>query len=306
MRTTSPGSWRTSSDGHAHPRLLETYESERKPVARFTVEQAFSRYVARTAPWLAATQTTEPIAHDFDIEIGYLYGRDTVHADPRTSHGMPGSRIPHYWLERRGERISTIDLTGRWLLLAGPEVASGWKPPARAAGAVNGLPMDRGMWAESSTDPAGGFATAAGISTDGAVLVRPDGFVAWRTERAAARSADGASTARSSASWGSSKLQTKKARKLSPPRLLNVRSWAFYCGLDDLDQLDVEHQRRLRRNRRRVSVRAVGEIRRAGELRLAAHLHGLHAFGPAGDHAVRAGTWRVRRARSSCRTPCRR
>ena len=71
-------------------RLLDSYASERKPVARFTVEQAFSRYVARTAPWLAATQQTEPIAHDFDIEIGYLYGRDSAHADPRTpSAGAP-------------------------------------------------------------------------------------------------------------------------------------------------------------------------------------------------------------------------
>ena len=45
--------------GQAHERLLESYDSERRPVARFTVEQAFSRYVARTAPWLADTQTTE-------------------------------------------------------------------------------------------------------------------------------------------------------------------------------------------------------------------------------------------------------
>ena len=88
--------------GHAHPRLLESYASERQPVARFTVEQAFARYVARTAPWLAAAQKTEPLAHDFDIEIGYLYGRDGVHADPRTTRGMPGSRLPHYWLERAG------------------------------------------------------------------------------------------------------------------------------------------------------------------------------------------------------------
>ena len=76
-------------------------------MARFTVEQAFSRYVARTAPWLAATQKTDPLAHDFDIEIGYLYGRDAVHADPRTTRGMPGSRLPHYWLERGGARLST-------------------------------------------------------------------------------------------------------------------------------------------------------------------------------------------------------
>ena len=107
--------------GQAHPRLLDTYASERRPVARFTVEQAFSRYVARTAPWLAATQRTDALAHDFDIEIGYLYGRDPVHADPRTTRGLPGSRVPHYWLEKDGKPVSTLDLTGRWLLFAGPQ-----------------------------------------------------------------------------------------------------------------------------------------------------------------------------------------
>jgi 2-polyprenyl-6-methoxyphenol hydroxylase-like FAD-dependent oxidoreductase len=159
--------------GQAHPRLLDTYESERKPVAQFTVEQAFSRYVARTAPWLAATQQTAPIAHDFDIEIGYLYGRDTVHADPRTSRGMPGSRLPHYWLERNGDRVSTLDLTGRWMLLAGP--AGGvWTQAARQ---VASYQIGVGL-----QDPAGEFAASTGISANGALLVRPDGFVARRWE----------------------------------------------------------------------------------------------------------------------------
>ena len=140
--------------------------------------------MARTAPWLAATQATEPIAHDFDIEIGYLYGRDALHADPRTSRGLPGSRIPHYWLERRGERISTIDLTGRWLLLAGPQGGK-WLEAARAAAAAfNGLPIDIGHVGGELADPAGGFASSVGISADGALLVRPDGFVAWRAEGA--------------------------------------------------------------------------------------------------------------------------
>src|SRR5262249_18420129 len=47
--------------GYAHPRLLDSYESERKPVARFTVEQAFTRYVTRTAPWVQAQQQPEPL-----------------------------------------------------------------------------------------------------------------------------------------------------------------------------------------------------------------------------------------------------
>ena len=167
--------------GQAHQRLLDSYARERKPVAQFTVEQAFARYVARTAPWLAATQQTEPIAHDFDIEVGYLYGRDQVHADPRSTRGLPGSRISHYWLERRGQRVSTLDLTGRWLLLAGPDGAP-WLDAARdAAAGLSGLPLDAWRIGDELADPAGGFLESAGIGPAGATLVRPDGFVAWRS-----------------------------------------------------------------------------------------------------------------------------
>jgi 2-polyprenyl-6-methoxyphenol hydroxylase-like FAD-dependent oxidoreductase len=168
--------------GQAHPRLLDTYESERRPVARFTVEQAFSRYVARTAPWLQATQKTEPIAHDFDIEIGYLYGHESVHADPRTTHGVPGSRLPHYWLERAGSRLSTLDLTGRWLLLAGPAGGRWLEAAEPAAAAFAGLPLDAYRVGGDLADPDGRFAESAGIHAGGALLVRPDAFVAWRRE----------------------------------------------------------------------------------------------------------------------------
>jgi 2-polyprenyl-6-methoxyphenol hydroxylase-like FAD-dependent oxidoreductase len=165
----------------AHPRLLESYASERKPVARFTVEQAFARYVARTAPWLAATQKTDPLAHDFDIEIGYLYGRDGVHADPRTTRGMPGSRLPHYWLQRNGEKISTLDLTGHWLLLAGPE-GVGWTSAARqAAAGFSALPMESWRIGAELDDFNGDFCSSVGITREGAILVRPDGFVSWRS-----------------------------------------------------------------------------------------------------------------------------
>ena len=179
--------------GQAHPRLLDSYSTERQPVARFTVEQAFSRYVARTAPWLAATQVTDPLAHDFDIEIGYHYGRDTVHGDPRDARGVPGTRIPHYWLERNGARVSTVDLTGHWLLLAGPE-GRGWPEAARGvAQGLSDLPMD--AWRVGTEvganlhDPGGAFCASVGISPAGAILVRPDGFVAWRSETAAAQPA---------------------------------------------------------------------------------------------------------------------
>jgi 2-polyprenyl-6-methoxyphenol hydroxylase-like FAD-dependent oxidoreductase len=73
-------------NGYAGPALLDTYETERKPVGPFTVEQAFSRYVTRTAPWLAARVQLEPVVDDLRIELGYLYDSALgVHADPRST-----------------------------------------------------------------------------------------------------------------------------------------------------------------------------------------------------------------------------
>jgi len=171
--------------GHASPQLLETYESERKPVARFTVEQAFSRYVSRTAPWLQASQQTAPLAHDFNIELGYLYGSPAgVHADPRTTQGAPGSRAPHLWLTRKGTRVSTHDLTGNYLLLAGSE-GSNWITAARAAAdPFNKLTLDT-CCIGKDVDAEPQFSEAFGITNTGATLIRPDGFVAWRSPQGA-------------------------------------------------------------------------------------------------------------------------
>jgi 2-polyprenyl-6-methoxyphenol hydroxylase-like FAD-dependent oxidoreductase len=166
--------------GHASPRLLETYESERKPVAKFTVEQAFSRYVARTAPWV--TQKTDPLAHDFDIELGYLYGDpERVHADPRTTFGIPGSRAPHLWLKRNGERVSTLDLAGQYLVLAGPEGARWIQAAGTAASRCDGVRLDAWRVGPDLQDPEGRFAETFGLTASGATLIRPDGFVAWRS-----------------------------------------------------------------------------------------------------------------------------
>jgi len=173
--------------GHAPARLLETYASERKPIAQFTVEQAFARYVARTAPWLQSTQKTDPVVHDFEIELGYLYGSQTgTHADPRQTFGMPGSRAPHLWLTRSGERVSTLDLIGNYVLLAGPDGGEWTRATAAVADRFGGLPLDAYCVGRDLGDPDGRFAETYGISSKGASLVRPDGFVAWRSPREAA------------------------------------------------------------------------------------------------------------------------
>ena len=98
-----------------------SYSDERRPVGRLTVEQAYTRYVTRTATYLGATDY-QPLVADLEIELGYVYGDDeTVHEDPRTTLGMPGTRAPHLWIERDGRRISTLDLFGTaFVVLASP------------------------------------------------------------------------------------------------------------------------------------------------------------------------------------------
>lgn len=178
--------------GAAGPALLASYDAERRPVADFTVEQAYSRYVTRTAPHLG-TDDIDPVAHDFEVELGYRYrsaatigspADGPVHGDPRTTNGDPGTRAPHLWLERDGRPLSTIDLPGpAFVVLAGPE-GDPWIGAARAArAALPGLDVEGVRVGPGSevTDPDGRFTERFGIGPAGASLVRPDGFVAWRS-----------------------------------------------------------------------------------------------------------------------------
>jgi len=171
--------------GIAEPGLLKTYEVERKPAGKFTVEQAYARYVTRTAPYLGA-KDYQPVADDFNIEVGCLYNSDAViggpgkdHDDPRKTQGAPGSRAPHIWLERR---VSSIDLFQDSFVLLAAQDGKAWCDAARAASKkFDGLSIEvHRVGSTELRDPAGRFTIDYGISPTGAVLVRPDGYVAWR------------------------------------------------------------------------------------------------------------------------------
>jgi 2-polyprenyl-6-methoxyphenol hydroxylase-like FAD-dependent oxidoreductase len=184
-------------DGLAPPALLSTYDAERRPVDKFTVEQAYTRYVTRTAPYLTATDL-QPFVADLEIELGYIYRSPAIladesevsegsddddpsgHGDPRLTRAMPGSRAPHLWLERGARRRSTLDLFGRdFVLLAGPDGAA-WCDAAPAA-AVPGVRLVAYRVGDAELAvPDDLFTEAYDVSRTGVVLVRPDGFVAWR------------------------------------------------------------------------------------------------------------------------------
>jgi hypothetical protein len=170
--------------------LLDTYHAERHPVGLLTMEQALARWGTRVG---VGHDGAEARLLDYAaIAFGYRYqSAAAIDADgdrpvvlPAELSGQPGTRAPHVWLERGGQRLSTIDLFGRgFVLLTGPD-GDAWVDAARSQ---NGIALDAYRIGDGGdlADPEGRWAAAYGVTIGGAVLVRPDGFVAWRTERAA-------------------------------------------------------------------------------------------------------------------------
>ncbi len=175
--------------GIADPRLLESYEPERRTVSKFTVEQAYARYVTRTATYLGATDY-EPVAPDFNVEIGYIYnspaifaepGEKIIHDDPLNSRGRPGSRAPHVWLERSGKKISSLDLFGAGFVLVAGAHGSRWREACEQVTELfPGLPLACHVIGDDVAGSADELEHTYGLLPGGATLVRPDGFVGWR------------------------------------------------------------------------------------------------------------------------------
>jgi putative polyketide hydroxylase len=96
--------------------------------------------------------------------------------------GLPGTRVPHVWLERKSQRISTLDLfDGGFVLLTGSEGTT-WRKAAVHAATFLGIKL-AAYWIGPEGDlfdPENQWAQKMGVSSEGTVLIRPDSFVAWR------------------------------------------------------------------------------------------------------------------------------
>ncbi|CNE55013.1 FAD binding domain-containing protein [Mycobacterium tuberculosis] len=179
--------------GAAGPRLLDTYETERRPICHLTVEQAYTRYVLRVDSSLPKDDLMDPL-DDASIELGFVYGAadaaDSSAAgaeppleDPRKPTGRVGTRAPHLPLERDGAPISTLDLCGDgFVLLAGPD-GGAWCDAAASVAASGGVPLKAHTVAATGplVDKEERFAEVYGVGSGGAVIVRPDRVIGWRT-----------------------------------------------------------------------------------------------------------------------------
>ena len=201
--------------GWAAPRLLDTYELERVPVARYNSEKSLENFlmVARVNAAVMAQGAGEAEVDDqtraairgarrygnfIGMDLGFAYAQGAVVPDgsapPKIADDVsryiptarPGHRAPHVPLVKDGNEISSLDLFDfRFTLLTGAN-GSAWIEAGRKLAQARGLPLSAyrvGPDGELS-DPAGRFLDAYGLSPQGAILVRPDGHVGWRSRQA--------------------------------------------------------------------------------------------------------------------------
>lgn len=185
--------------GEAQPELLDSYDQERRPTALMTVEQAYSIYAGRYAERASAddTKALSPERPAEHIELGGIY-RSTALVDPAgalyadheeaqtrdpRAPGVPvGARIPHLMLRRDWQHVSTHDLCDdTFTLIAGTD-GNPWCDAALAL-ATGGMPLrvhtigpDGDLVADADE-----LESRLGLTPSSALIVRPDGVVAWRS-----------------------------------------------------------------------------------------------------------------------------
>jgi 2,4-dichlorophenol 6-monooxygenase len=144
---------------------------------------------------------------ELNVELGYRYESAAIVEDgsplpdpvdpvrvyePST---RPGAPLPHAWIddEDDGRRpIKDLVRPGRFLLIAGEEGES-WCEAARSIADAEGLPLDAvriGHLDGELYDPRCTWLRYREFGPEGAILVRPDRFIAWRSLGAADASAE--------------------------------------------------------------------------------------------------------------------
>ena len=177
--------------GQARPALLDTYEAERRPVAQLTVDSQTDNYIDRMRPDRSELKKDTPPVDYMSVALGYRYRSPAIILDepddgalvqnPFQPTGLAGTRAPHVILSRNGKLLSTIDLFGtNFLLFAGPD-GKNWIDAASSLATKRGLPIDLYRLGTDVIDEEGEWATRYGVESSGAVLIRPDGFITWRS-----------------------------------------------------------------------------------------------------------------------------
>ncbi|HEX4212191.1 MAG TPA: FAD-dependent monooxygenase [Candidatus Dormibacteraeota bacterium] len=175
--------------GWAGASLLDTYEDERRPVALRLANLTVRRQQARFEQGTDLEDVDDLsciLGQHYDSSAVLDAAPEPVIGSAMEQDGRPGRRAPHLWLERGGRRIATHDLFGKgFVLLTGPG-GEPWRDAVNALRGRTGIPLEAyrvGRAAPAELlDVDGAWPARSGVGPEGALLVRPDGYVAWRAQ----------------------------------------------------------------------------------------------------------------------------
>ena len=206
--------------GSASLSLLNTYESERRPIAEINCHQsltnafkmvvlaeALALHPGATSADLAATLAdvsradtiaagVQEQATHFDmlgLQLGYVYETalnrgetlplEVIDPTPFNPSGVIGSRLPHAWLADGRSTLDLIDEHELTLISFGAHDA--WAQVTTDAGMRH---VRIGIDAQVNAE----WQHTCGMGDDGALLVRPDQHIAWRSNALSAPELSGA------------------------------------------------------------------------------------------------------------------
>ncbi|WP_395760719.1 FAD-dependent oxidoreductase [Bacillus sp. 3G2] len=176
--------------GKGNPKLLETYHKERYPVAKLTTDYASSLLFRAANREEGSLNNMDGLA----VTVGYQYRSEAIVDDSATPHrmdivdlsGKPGTRAPHFWGTYDGKEISILDLLGNdFVLLIGAEnrdLTECVQDVSSKLG-INIKVYSVGLRGDFITQE-NVFRELYGIENEGVVLIRPDGFIGWRSAKA--------------------------------------------------------------------------------------------------------------------------
>lgn len=184
--------------------LLDTYYDERAPIAKrnieWSTENATRFFDIYTAIHTGDHETLKIKLHEQQknlnyegLDLGFIYHSKAVQSendqvmsvlpDQYVPTTLPGSRAPYVQLMKDGKAISTLDLFEKdYILLVGSNGYE-WQTAANELASI--LPIKSYRIANDGDliDPENAWHTSYEITSTGAVLVRPDGHVAWRSKK---------------------------------------------------------------------------------------------------------------------------
>ncbi|MFV8516533.1 FAD-dependent oxidoreductase [Bacillus sp. SBS7] len=176
--------------GKANPKLLETYHKERYPVAKITTDYASSLLFRAANREEGSLNNMDGLA----VTVGYQYCSEAILDESATPHrmdivdlnGRPGTRAPHFWGMYKGKEVSILDLFGNnFVLLTGVDNSS-WAEAVYDVSSKLGININvyRVGLSGDFIAQENVFLELYRIENEGIVLIRPDGFIGWRSEKA--------------------------------------------------------------------------------------------------------------------------